>query len=118
RGAGRVRGAAIVARQHDARPMIHLDQDLRRAKDMARRMEADRHPANLDAPHGHLLLRGELGTIADGHNLKSLPRRQYRAMTGARMVGMAMGDQGPLDRPQRIKVKIPRRAVEPRLGWP
>src|ERR1700752_2869179 len=55
---------------------------------------------------------GKVLAIAQPHNVERLLRRQHRAMAGARMVGMAMGDHGPLDRAYRIDVEIAGFAVE------
>ena len=48
---------------------------------------------------------GEIVAVAQPHHVERLLRGQHRAMAGAGVVGMAMGDHGPLDRPHRIDVE-------------
>ena len=48
---------------------------------------------------------GEILAIAQPHDVERFLRRQHRAMAGARMVGMAMRDQGLVDRPGRVDMK-------------
>jgi hypothetical protein len=56
---------------------------------------------------------GVVGTIADCHDVERLWRCQHMAMTGAGVIGMAMGDQRPVDAAHRIDEEIAGRAVKP-----
>ena len=49
---------------------------------------------------------GEILAVAQPHEIERLLRRQHRAMTGARMVGMAVRDQRLFDRPGRVDVEV------------
>ena len=70
-------------------------------------MELDRDVAEpeLFAIGDGLGAAGEIVAIAQPHHVERLLRRQHRAMAGAGVVGMAVGDHGPLDRPHRIDVE-------------
>ena len=70
-------------------------------------MERDLHAAEVDALAiaGGLRRAGEILAVAQPHQVERFLRRQYRAMAGAGMVGMGVGDQRPLDRPGRIDMK-------------
>ena len=59
---------------------------------------------------------GEILAIARGHDREGLRRRHHRAVAGARVVGMAVGDHRARHRPHRIDVEIARRAIEPGRG--
>src|ERR1041385_3976634 len=50
--------------------------------------------------------------IAQPHDVERPLRRQHRAMTGAGVVGMAMGDHGTLYGAHRIDVEVARFAAE------
>ncbi len=43
--------------------------------------------------------------IAQPHHVERFLGGQHRAMAGAGVVGMAMGDHGPLDRPHRVDME-------------
>jgi hypothetical protein len=43
--------------------------------------------------------------IAQPHHVERFLRSQHRAMAGARVIGMAMGDHGALDGPDRIDME-------------
>ena len=96
------------------RSRLMLDRDLRRAEHMAGRMEGDRDAVERDrlAKRGRLRRAGKTLAVAQRHDVERLPRRQHRAMAGAGMVGMAMRDQRPVDRPHRVDEEIAGRAVE------
>ena len=96
--AGRIGRALVIARHDDARA-LRLDGDLGRAEDVAGRMEAHRRIADPDllAEPGDLPRPGKGLAAAQRHDGERLARRQHGAMAGARMVGMAMRDQGARD---------------------
>ena len=48
---------------------------------------------------------GKVVSVAQPHHVERLLRGQHRAMAGAGMVGMAVGDHRALDRPHRIDMK-------------
>ena len=48
---------------------------------------------------------GEILAVAQPHDVERLLRRQHGAVAGARVVGMAMGDQRLLHRPGRVDVE-------------
>ena len=111
--AGRVGLPLVVARDHDAKA-ARLDRDLRGAEHVPGRDEPDRNVAD---PHrlaqGGLLAGGaEILAVAHGHDGERFPRRQDGAVTGAGMVGVAVGDQRLRDGAKRIDVKAAGRAVE------
>ncbi len=116
RQADRVRRAAIVARDQNARTVVRHDQDLRRAEDMAGRMKADRDRSDAQRPLGGLTAPGEILAIAQRHDLQRLARRHHRAMAGAGVVGMAMGHQRARHGAEGVDVEIPHGAVKPGLG--
>src|SRR6478736_5090342 len=70
-------------------------------------MEFDRDAAEPDllAIGDRLRVSRKVLAIAQPHHVKRFPGRQHRAMAGAGMVGMAMGDDGTLDRPYRVDVE-------------
>ena len=89
--------------------------DLSRARHMACRMKRHRNAADLP----RLAIGDPLGTdppqpVAD--HRQSSTRAQIGPVPPPRMIGMAMGDQGPFHRMARVDVKIPRRAVDALLG--
>ena len=55
---------------------------------------------------------GKIVAIAQPHHVERLLRGQHRAVAGAGMVGMAVGDHGPLDRPHRIDMETARLAAQ------
>ena len=74
---------------------------------MAGRMERDLRAAEVDAfaVADRLGRAGEILAVAQPHQIERFLRRQHRAMAGARMVGMGVRDQRPLDRPGRVDMK-------------
>ena len=88
------------------RPLA-CDRDLRRAEHVAGRMERHLHAAEIDALAIARRLRraGEILAVAQPHQVERFLRRQHRAVAGAGMVGMGVGDQRPLHRPRRVDVK-------------
>ena len=55
---------------------------------------------------------GEIHAVSHGHYRQGLSRRQNRTVPGARMVGMAVGDDRPIHRTHRVDVEITRRTIE------
>ena len=113
RQACRVGAALVVARGDDAEPP-GLDRDLGRAEDMAGRMKGD---GDLADPHGLAELRGlrpcrKPLRVAHGHDLQRLGGGEDCGVSGAGMVGMAVGDQRPLDRPNRVDMEFRRASNE------
>ena len=106
RRAGRVGDILVVARGDHARA-VRRDADLRRAEHMAGRMERDLRLAELQrvAVANRLRGAGEILAVAQAHHVERLLRRQHRAVAGARVIGMAVRDQRPVDRPHRIDVE-------------
>ncbi|MGY4600686.1 hypothetical protein ACVWXL_008432 [Bradyrhizobium sp. GM22.5] len=51
---------------------------------------------------------GKILAIAQPHHVQRFLRRQHRAVAGAGMVGMAVGDHGPLDRPDGVDMEAAR----------
>ena len=106
RRAGRIGDVLVVAGGDDAQP-VGLDGDLRRAEHMAGGMEGD---ARAVEPYGlaigdRLRRAGEILAVAQPHQIERLLRRQHRAVTGARVVGMTVRDEGLVDRSRRIDME-------------
>jgi len=59
---------------------------------------------------------GETLAIAQTHDVERLLGGQHGTMPRARMVGMAVGDQGLFDRAGRIDMESPRLAADPGRG--
>ena len=55
----------------------------------------------------------EVLAIAQPHHVERFPGREHRAVTRPGVVGMAMRDQGPLDRPDRIDMEAAGLAAKP-----
>ena len=94
-------------------PLV-LDRDLGRAEHVAGRLEGDTRVAD---PHffaegGGLRLAGKGVAVAGGHDAERLPGRENGAVAGAGMVGMAVGDQRPRDRPVGSIWKSPAVRIE------
>ena len=91
-----------------------FDRDLRRAEHVAGRVEGDGDAADRDSlsQPGGLRRAGKIVAIAQAHNVERLLRRHNVAMSGAGMVGVAMGDQRALDGPDRIDEEIAGRAIQ------
>ena len=107
RRAGRVGNVLVVARGDDTQA-VRLDQDLGRTEHMAGRVERDFRAAEAHAfaVADRLDRPGKVFAVAQPHEIERLLRRQHRAMAGARMVGMAVRDQRPFDRPGRVDVEV------------
>ena len=109
-------GRAFVVARNNHSVALRFDEDLRGAQHMAGRMQADhnlaeRHPLAI----GDRLRRArEMFAIAQAHDPKRLRGGEHRAMACARVIGLAMGDERPLHRPQGIDMKIACAAIEPR----
>ena len=75
-------------------------------------MEFDGDVAEPDlfAIANRLRTAGKMVAIAQPHHVERLLGSQYRAMAGPGMIGMAVGDDGPLDRPHRVDVEAARLA--------
>ena len=54
--------------------------------------------------------------VAHGHDAQGLPRRHDGAVARAGVIRMAMGDQRPLHRADRIDVEVAEGAIEPLRG--
>ena len=74
---------------------------------MAGGMKFDPDVAELDllAIGDGLRAAGEIVAVAQPHHVERFLRGQHRAMARPGMVGMAMGDHGPLDRPHRVDME-------------
>ena len=117
RRAGRVESVLVVARGDHAEA-IGGHRDLGRAEHVARGMQRHGHAIQGDrlAITDGLCAAGERVAIAQPHQLESFLRRQHRAMTGACMIGMAVADDGPVDRAHRIDMKAARWAAKSGRG--
>ena len=113
-GTGRIPAAFVVAGKDHAQALV-LDHDLRRAEDVARRGEPDRDAIDLDrlAIFDRLCLLGETVAITRGHDGQRVGMGEHFAMAAARMIGMAVADDGPVHRAaHRVQIEIARRAIE------
>ena len=113
-GAGGIGGALVVAGNDDAKA-VPVHADLRRAQNMPGRMQGHVDAAE---PQGlaigqSLRRAGEVLAHAKPHDIQRLLCRQHRAMAGARVIGMAVGDDGARDRTRRIDMEIAGRATKP-----
>ena len=90
------------------------DPDLGGAEHVAGGMEAHIRVADAEllAIADRLRAAGEIGAVAQPHQVERLRRREHRAMARPRMVGMAVGDQRPLDRAHGIDVEAAAPGVE------
>jgi hypothetical protein len=104
--------AGIVARDDDALGRA-FDRDLGRAEDMAGRVEVDGDIADPDGAGGGLAAVGEILAVTDGHDVQRFPRRHDRAVAGAGVVGMAVGDQGAGNGACGVDVEIAAGAIKP-----
>ncbi len=90
--AGGIGAALVIARDDDALTAM-IEHDLCRAEDMAGGDEAD-----LDVPRLHGFAIGDraagLRAVARLHDRQRFGSRPHRAMPAARVVGMAVGDEG------------------------
>lgn len=60
-----------------------------------------------------LFFAAEILAVADAHDVERLAGGENLAMAGTGMIGMAVGDQRPLDGAHRIDMEIAGRAIEP-----
>ncbi len=103
---GRIDYVLVIARSDDAQA-VRFHRDLRRAEDMARRVESHPHTAEINALTiaDRLRAAGEPVAVTQPHQIERLGGRQHGAVAGACMIGVGMGDQRPLDRPGGVNVK-------------
>ena len=106
RHAGWIGDILVIARGDDAQP-VAFDRYLRRTEHMAGGMDVDLCAAERNAlAIAHRLRRaGEIDAIAKPHDVERFLRRQHRAVPGARVVGMAVGDDGLVHRLGRVDMK-------------
>ena len=106
RWAGRIGDVLVIAGGDDGHAAAG-DADLRRAEHVPGRVEAHLRAAERErlAVADDLRRAGETLAVAQAHDVERLLRRQHGAVPGARVVGMAVGDQGLLDRAGRIDVE-------------
>ncbi len=81
---------------------------------MARGMEFDFDVAEPDlfAVANSLRAAGKIVAIAQPHHVERFLRGEYGAMAGPGVVGMAVRDHRPLDRPHRVDMEAARLAAE------
>ena len=118
RRAGRVGRILVVAGGDDA-GVLAGHSDLRRAQHMTGRVKLHTDVAEPDllAIADRLRRSGKVLAIAQPHHVQRFLRRQHRAMAGAGMVGMAVGDHGPLDRADRVDVEGAGLAAQAVSSW-
>ncbi len=106
RRAGRVGRILVVTGGDDADASVS-HRDLRRAQHMACGMKFDGDVAESYrfAIANGLRRAGEMVAVTQPHHVERLLRRQHRAMARPRVVGMAVGNDGALDRPHRIDME-------------
>ena len=94
---------------------IALDGNLGGAQNMAGGVKPHSHipDPDLRAQTGGLSGAGMVSAIADRHDVEGFRRRQHVAVAGAGMVGVAVGDQRPVDIAHRINEKTAWRTVKP-----
>ena len=112
-GASRI-GLALVIAGDDDPGAASLDHDLSRTENMAGWLEPDSDAGErqMRSVSDRLLRLGVAGAIAGVHDCQGFRRRQHRAMPGASVVGMTVGDKRPLDRARRVDVEIADWAIE------
>ena len=117
RYACRVGNGLVVAGGNNAQPFC-FERDLGRTKHVAGGMEAYLDAAKIDALAIADRLRGASEILAEtqAHDVERFPGGQHGAVTGARVIGMAMGDHGLLDGTRRIDVEFAEPAVHAALG--
>ena len=91
-----------------------FEQDLRAAEHMAGRKQRDAHIVAVDrfAIGRRLALGGEVLAVAGSHDSKRLRRGENRLVAGAGMVGMAVGNDRPVDGPDGVDESTRRRAIK------
>ncbi len=114
RRAGGVRRVLVVAGGDDA-GILAGHRDLRRTQHMTRGMKFDGDVAECYflAIGDGLGAAGKIVAVAQPHHVERLLRRQHRAMAWPGVIGMAMGDHGPFDRPHRIDMEATCFAAQP-----
>jgi hypothetical protein len=110
-------GLSVAAGRHEVVAGQHphlaadLDAHLRRAEDVAGRMQAHARVAD-----GHRLAPVEAGDVdapeARAQHADAALRGQVVAMAGARVVGVGVRDDGALDLAPRVDVEVAGRAIE------
>ena len=110
---GRIGAALVVAGDYRATALV-LDHHLGAAEDMAGRRQPHAHATQVDrlTVAQRLEAAGRLGAESGLHDGDGLRSCQHRAMSGPRMVGVAVGDDGALDGSCRIDVEAGRRAAQ------
>ena len=116
--AGWVRRVLVVAGGDDTQAVAG-HRDLRRPQHMTGRVKADADVVELKsfAVADSLRAAGEIVAIAQPHHVERFLRRQHRAVAGAGVIGVGVGDQGALHRPHRIDVKIAEPATKAGCCW-
>ena len=104
----------VIARHHPDLA-AHLDPDLGRSRDMARRVKRDQSPADLAGLGIGDGVRCDV-TQPVAHDGGGGGGAKVGAHTGAGMVGMPMCDQRPGHRSPGINVEIAGRAVDAAIG--
>ncbi len=96
----------VIAGGNDTQA-VAFDADLRRTEHMAGGMEADICAIELHdlAIANRLRAAGEIVAVAQAHDVEGFLCCQDCAMPGARMVGVAMRDQGLFDGPRRVNME-------------
>lgn len=112
------RGFGFVVSRDDPDPAPVPKPDLKRAQDMAGRMQRDAYVANLD--RFPAVQRRNLSVIPQPGLQNGEPwfRAQVMSASPARMVGVCMGNNSPIDGPPGINVKSSQRTVEALLSRP
>jgi hypothetical protein len=107
--------AALVVAGDNGAAAAMLQHHLRAAEDMARRLQHDG-----DVAHGQPLAIGqrlglarEVCAVAHAHDGQRLRRRRHLAVAGARMVAVAVGDDGAIHRPRGVDEEPAGLAIEP-----
>ena len=113
-GLGGAVGVRLVIAGDNGAPPLMFNQHLRAAKDMPRRMKRDRHIIDGKplAEIQRLEGSGAIRPIAPPHDLDGLRRRQHMIVSGAGVIGMAMGDDGAFHRPHRVDKGVDRLYIE------
>ncbi len=118
RRAGRVRRILVIAGGDDAGVLAN-DRDLRRTEHMACgvKLYPDVTEPDLLAIADDLRRAGKVFAITQPHHVQRFLRRQHRAMAGAGMVGMAVGNHGPLHGTDGVDMEAAGFAAKAARGW-
>src|SRR5690606_22641850 len=112
--AGRI-GIRLVVARHDPDLATRLDANLGRAQDVSGGLEGDLDAVDGErSAIGHRLYR-DVSESGSDQRLAGF-RARIRPGAPARMIGMRMSDDGPIDRTVRVDVKSTRLAVKPMTG--